>query len=230
MNSSVFSFLSDFVFLLLLFIQIPSSLSNDDLFTACRKEFVCGNISAGFPFWGAGRPPACGIPELELKCNENNITTMNINQVAYRVFEINQSSQILRIAREDYLAGLCPPKFANSTFNPKNFQLQNKRRFDGQSGYIKEGEDGPGECNGSVIVPVPILYFPPGWNTSVSEWKVETFEGQLKTGFEVRWKVNMDLCGEWSTSRGVCGIYNVTSQTACHYPAPGMHSPPEISL
>ncbi|KAJ6290649.1 hypothetical protein OIU76_028006 [Salix suchowensis] len=256
MNSSVFSFLSDFVFLLLLFIQIPSSLSNDDLFSACRKEFVCGVISAGFPFWGADRPPACGIPELEIKC-ENNCAKMNISQVAYRVLEINREFKTLRIAREDYLAGLCPPQFMNSTFNPKVFESdEGNRNFTliygcedapitipvprtfnwkindvyGQSGYIKEGEDGPGECNGSVIVPVPILYFPPGWNTSVSEWKVETFEGQLKTGFEVRWKVNMDLCGEWSTSRGVCGIYNVTSQTACHYPAPGMHSPPEISL
>ncbi|KAG5227184.1 receptor protein [Salix suchowensis] len=234
MNSSVFSFLSDFVFLLLLFIQIPSSLSNDDLFSACRKEFVCGVISAGFPFWGADRPPACGIPELEIKC-ENNCAKMNISQVAYRVLEINREFKTLRIAREDYLAGLCPPQFMNSTFNPKVFESdEGNRNFTliygcedapitipvprtfnwkindvyGQSGYIKEGEDGPGECNGSVIVPVPILYFPPGWNTSVSEWKVETFEGQLKTGFEVRWKVNMDLCGEWSTSRGVCGIYN----------------------
>ncbi|KAJ6421383.1 hypothetical protein OIU84_028702 [Salix udensis] len=274
MNSSVFSFLSDFVFLLLLFIQIPSSLSNDDRYTACRKDFVCGGgIPVGFPFWGNGRPSACGIPELELKCDhEKNITTMNINKVAYRVLEINPEFKTLWIAREDYLAGLCPPQFPSSTFNPKilepvegirNFTLiygcedapktiPGPRTFnckikdvDGQSGYIKEGVNGPGECNRSVIVPVSD--FPP-WNTPVFEWNVETLKGQLKTGFVVRWKVNMDLCGECSTSGGVCGIVNDTNQTTCHcpdqssgskpcappaptpIPPPGMHSPPEISL
>ncbi|KAJ6752868.1 hypothetical protein OIU74_027658 [Salix koriyanagi] len=248
MNSSVFSFLSDFVFLLLLFSQIPSSLSNDDLFTACKKEFVCGNISAGFPFLGTGRPSACGIPELELMCNENNITTMNINQVAYRVLEINREFKTLRIAREDYLAGLCQPQFANSTFNPKilepvegniNYTLiygcedasanmPGRRSFsckikdvDGQSGYIKEGENGPGECNGSVIVPVSIT-------DSITEMNTSDLEEQLKKGFEVRWKVDMDLCWECASSSGVCGFDNVTNQATCYYP--GMHSPPEISL
>ncbi|KAJ6421398.1 hypothetical protein OIU84_028717 [Salix udensis] len=241
MNSSVFSFLSDFVFLLLLFIQIPSSLSNDDLFTACSNQFVCGNISAFFPFWGAGRPPSCGIHELELKC-ENDIAKMNINQVAYRVLKINHEDEILRIAREDYLAGLCPPQFPNSTFNPKilkpsysneNFTLiygcedapitiPGSRTFnckikdvDGQTGYIKEGDHGPGECNGSVIVPFSIPDFPPdfprGLNTS-------DLEKQLKKGFEVKWKVDMGLCWECATSSGVCGIDNDTNQTTCYCP------------
>ncbi|KAJ6752860.1 WALL-ASSOCIATED RECEPTOR KINASE GALACTURONAN-BINDING DOMAIN-CONTAINING PROTEIN-RELATED [Salix koriyanagi] len=255
MNSSVFSFLSEFVFLLLLFIQIPSSLSNDDLYTACRKGFVCGGISAGFPFLGAGRPSACGIPELELKCDhEKNITTMNISQVAYRVLEINREFKTLRIAREDYLAGLCPPQFMNSTFNPKVFEPdEDNRNFtliygcedvpitippystfkckikdvDGQSGYIKEGDYGPGECNGSVIVPVPKLYFPPGLNMPALEWKTSALEVKLKIGFEVRWKFERE-CQECYKSRGVCGFNNVTSQPTCYYP--GMHSPPEISL
>ncbi|CAK7344279.1 unnamed protein product [Dovyalis caffra] len=123
MNSSVFSlspFLSFFVIGFLLFIGIPSSLSNNDLFD-CSNKFVCGDISAGFPFWGTGRPPACGIPELELKC-EDNITKMKINEVAYRVLGIYHDTEILRIAREDYLAGLCTPIFENSTFNPMVFQ------------------------------------------------------------------------------------------------------------
>ncbi|KAJ6290657.1 hypothetical protein OIU78_026406 [Salix suchowensis] len=248
MNSSVFSFLSDFVFLLLLFIQIPSSLSNEDLFTACSKKFECGGISAGFPFWGTGRPAACGIPEpeLELRC-ENNIAKMNINKVAYRVLEIYP---ILRIAREDYWVGFCKPQFMNSTFNPKIFEpdegypnftfiygcqdapktLSVFRTFtcktndgDDQSVYIEEGENGPGECNGSVIV--PLKDYPPVWNTPVFEWNVAAFEEQLKKGFEVRWKVDRE-CRECST--GVCGFENVTSQTStCYYP--GMHSPPEIS-
>ncbi|KAJ6735024.1 WALL-ASSOCIATED RECEPTOR KINASE GALACTURONAN-BINDING DOMAIN-CONTAINING PROTEIN-RELATED [Salix purpurea] len=197
---------------------------------------------------------------------------MNISQVAYRVLEINRDIQILRIEREDYSAGLCPPQFANSTFNPKIFESVDGNRYftliygcedapktipgsrtfnckindvDGQSGYIIDGENGPGECNGSVIVPVSIKDFPPfstpGWNTS-------DLEEQLKKGFEVRWKVDMDLCWECSNSWGVCGVDNVANQTTCYcpnqssgsktcalpaptpIPAPGMHSPPEISL
>ncbi|KAJ6735035.1 hypothetical protein OIU79_002166 [Salix purpurea] len=248
MNSSVFSFLSDFVFLLLLFIQIPSSLSNDDLFTDCRKEFVCGNISAFFPFWGNGRPSACGIHELELKCDhENNITTMNINQVAYRVLEIKNEIKTLSIAREDYSVGLCKRHFMNSTFNPKIFEPgEGYRNFtyiygcedvpktrpvpraftcrtddvDGQTVYIQEGDNGPGECNGSFFVPVSIRDFPPDGNMSA-------LEEQLKKGFEVRWKVDNE-CWECFTSSGVCGFDNVANQTTCYYP--GMHSPPEISL
>ncbi|KAJ6752870.1 hypothetical protein OIU74_027660 [Salix koriyanagi] len=251
MNSSVFSFLSEIFFLLFLFIQIPSSLSNDDLSTACRKEFVCGNISAGFPFWGTGRPPACGIPELELKC-ENNIARMNITHVAYRVLEINQILKILGIARED----LC--QHMNSTFNPKIFEpVEGYRNLtfmygckydprtapafstfncetndfdigligdvDGQSLYIKEGDNGPGECNGSFFVPVSIPDYP-----SYSYSNMLALPEQLKKGFQVRWKVDMDLCGECSDSSGVCGFDNVTSQATCYYP-PGMHSPPEIS-
>ncbi|KAJ6684337.1 hypothetical protein OIU85_007973 [Salix viminalis] len=168
MNSSVFSFLSDFVFLLLLFIQIPSSLSNDDLFTACKKDFACGGIFLGFPFWGAGRPAECRIPELELKCNENKITTMNIDEVAYRVLKINREDEILRI---DWV-GLCPPQFMNrlqssdfsSLLTVTNFvHLLTVARMLPQPYLVpkaftcKEGENGPGElCNGSVIVPVSI--------------------------------------------------------------------------
>ncbi|KAF9663998.1 hypothetical protein SADUNF_Sadunf17G0110200 [Salix dunnii] len=234
MNSPVFSFLSDFVFLLLLFIQIPSSLSKDDLYTACSKKFECGNISAVFPFWGAGRSPACGIHELELKCNENNITTMNINQVSYRVLEINQSSQTLRIAREDYSVGLCPPQFMNSTFNPKIFEPVEGYKFftinygcedatttktgpktftckindvNNRSDDIEEGEFGPGECNGSVTVPVSVKDAPPVWDMAAWERIMAAFEEQLTKRFEVGWKVDWE-CRECSNSSGVCGFDN----------------------
>uniref|UniRef100_A0A6N2KVG1 Wall-associated receptor kinase C-terminal domain-containing protein n=1 Tax=Salix viminalis TaxID=40686 RepID=A0A6N2KVG1_SALVM len=214
MNSSVFSFLSDFVFLLLLFVQIPSSLSNDD------------------------------------RC-ENNFATINISQVAYRVLEINPELEILRIAREDYLVGLCPPQFMNS-FNPQIFEpvegyhfltfiygckdasttISGPKTFtckindvvNNQSVYNQDGDDGPG-CNGSVFVPVKD--YPQVWNPASLEWNMVAFEEQWKKGFEVRLKVD-SKCRECST--GVCGFENVTSQTStCYYP-PGMHSPPEISL
>ncbi|KAJ6861335.1 hypothetical protein NC651_037424 [Populus alba x Populus x berolinensis] len=231
MNSSAFSFLSDFVLVLLLFIQVPSSSSNDDLFTACSKQFECGRVFAGFPFWGKDRSRACGVPELELRCENNDIAKMIINQVAYRVLEINLEMGILRIARdEDYFVGLCSPQFRNSTFDPKVFEYVEGYKnltfsyvckdapdptipfsckiieINNQSGYIQEGE-----CNRSVSVPVfrtdlpPIGIFP-------------DLEELLKKAFEVRWKVDWKACGECFISKGACGIDHATNQTTCYCP------------
>ncbi|KAJ6861342.1 hypothetical protein NC651_037429 [Populus alba x Populus x berolinensis] len=202
MNSSAFSFLSDFVLVLLLFIHVPSSSSNDDLLsTACSKKFVCGNISMDFPFWGTDRSPACGVPDFKLWCENNDIATMTIDQVAYRVLEINQDNGILRIARdEDYFVGLCSPQFRNSTFNPKVFEYvegyKNLTFIYGCKDPTIPGipfDCNPEECNRSVFVPV-----------SVSDWRpfgnLQAWEELLKKGFEVRWKVDGEACWECSTS------------------------------
>ncbi|KAL3568327.1 hypothetical protein D5086_030978 [Populus alba] len=239
MNSSAFSFLSDFVLVLLLFIQVPSSSSNDDLFTACRKHFVCGHTSAGFPFWGNDRSPLCGVPELELRC-ESNITKMNINQVAYRVWDINPERGTLSIAREDNMVGLtCSPRFRNSTFNPKVFEYVESYQnltfsygckdappagripftckiyeVNDQGVYIQVGDTGPGECNRSVSVPVSITDRPPNGNM---------LEELLKKAFEVRLKVEWEACLECIGSKGACGIDQATHQTTCYSPARGMY-------
>jgi len=240
MNSSAFSFLSDFVLVLLLFIHVPSSSSNDDLFTACSKKFECGGVFAGFPFWGAVRPPACGFPELELRCEDNDITKMNINGVAYRVLEIYWEMGTLRIARDqDYFVGLCSPQFMNSTFNPKVFEYvegyKNLTFFYGckdapttipgtipftckinevndQSGYIQVGDTGPRECNRSVIVPVSTTNWPPPQIRNMQAW-----EEYLKKEFEVRLKVDWKACLECFNSSGACGIDKV-NQTTCYCP------------
>ncbi|KAJ6867793.1 hypothetical protein NC652_038865 [Populus alba x Populus x berolinensis] len=239
MNSSAFSFLSDFVLVLLLFIQVPSSLGNDDLFTACSQKFECGRVVAGFPFWGADRSSACGVPELELRC-ENNITAkMNISQVAYRVLEINwEEGFLIRIAREDSFVGLCPPQFMNSTFNPKVFEsdiegYKNLTIFygckdaatipgtipftckinevnDQRGNYIQVGDTGPRECNRSVLVPVSTTDWPPIGD-------LQPWEEFLKKEFEVRLKVDWKAYWDCIGSLGVCGIDKV-NQTTCYCP------------
>jgi hypothetical protein len=205
--------------------------------TACSKKFVCGDIFVDFPFWGNDRSPTCGVPDLELRC-EYNIAKMKINQVAYRVLEINQDARILRIAREDYFVGLCTPQFTSTTFNPKVFEpvegYKNLTFIYGckdapttipadtipftckinevndQGVYIQEGDTGPGECYRSVFVPVSITDRPrpPFWN-------MRAWEEHLRKGFEVRWKVDMEACRECYRSSGVCGIDYATNQTTC---------------
>ncbi|XP_034923904.2 LEAF RUST 10 DISEASE-RESISTANCEUS RECEPTOR-LIKE PROTEIN KINASE-like 2.4 [Populus alba] len=238
MNSLVFSlspFLSVSVIVLLLFIRIPSSLSNNDLFSDCSNQFVCGNITADFPFWGSARPSSCGIPELELKC-ENNITKMNINEVRYRVLDIKQDTEILRIAREDSFVGLCPPQFANSTFDPMMFEsVTGYMNFtfvygclpfalDGpalftciingvnyQSGFVLPMANGPGACYSSVFFPAPVIALP-------SILDLPVFKRYLKEGFEVRWKVDSTACRECLRSGGVCGYDSTSNETTCYRP------------
>ncbi|KAL9381257.1 hypothetical protein Peur_026914 [Populus x canadensis] len=236
MNSSAFSFLSIFVLVLLLCIQVPSSSGNDDLFTACSKKFVCGDISADFPFWGTERPPDCGLPELELRCENNDITKMNINQVAYRVLGINPETRTLRIAREDSFVGLCSPQFMNSTFNPKVFESVEgytnltfiygckdapptipftcKINEVNDQGVIQVGDTGPGECYRSVLVPFSIT----NWPRIKQLVTVQGLEEHLRKGFEVRLKVDKDACRECFASKGACGIDELSNQTTCYCP------------
>jgi len=164
---------------------------------------------------------------------------MNISEVAYRVLEIDQDDGTLRIAREDSFAGLCPPQFMNSTFNPKVFESDEGYKnltliygckdapptipgpgipftckineVNDQRGYIQEGDTGPGECNRSVLVRVSRREWPPIWN-------LQALEEHLKKGFEVRLKVDRDACWECKMSSGVCGIDDVTNQTTCYFP------------
>jgi hypothetical protein len=207
--------------------------------TACSKKFVCGDIFVDFPFWGNDRSPTCGVPDLELRC-EYNIAKMKINQVAYRVLEINQDARILRIAREDYFVGLCTPQFTSTTFNPKVFEpVEGSKNLtfiygckdapdptihgpgipftckinevNDQRGYIQEGDTGPGECNRSVLVPVSKTDWPPFGN-------MRALEEHLRKGFEVRWKVDREACWECITSSGACGIDYATNQTTCYCP------------
>uniref|UniRef100_A0A6N2KVH1 Protein kinase domain-containing protein n=1 Tax=Salix viminalis TaxID=40686 RepID=A0A6N2KVH1_SALVM len=161
----------------------------------------------------ATRPSACGIPELELKC-ENNITRMNIDQVAYRVLEIKPEIESLRIAREDYLAGLCPPQFANSTFNPKV--------FDPVIGYTNLTFIYGCVAASTGAIPLPGLFTCKINDTDGQNGYIQggaaAMEELLKEGFEVRWKVDSVACGACNESSGVCGINNVTNQTACYCP------------
>ncbi|KAL3568315.1 hypothetical protein D5086_030966 [Populus alba] len=183
MNYPVFSlspFPSVFVIVLLLFVQVPSSVGNGALFADCSNK----------------------------------------------------------IAREDYLVGLCPPQFVNSTFNPKVFEsvegYTNLTFIYGcmaapiampvpglftckinavnyQIGYIQGGATGPGDCYGSVFVPVSIAELSP-------VVIMPDLEHSLKEGFEVRWKVDGEACRECNSFSGVCGVDSVTNQTTCYCP------------
>nr|TKS00423.1 hypothetical protein D5086_0000182870 [Populus alba] len=80
-----------------------------------------------------------------------------------------------------------------------------------QIGYIQGGATGPGDCYGSVFVPVSIAELSP-------VVIMPDLEHSLKEGFEVRWKVDGEACRECNSFSGVCGVDSVTNQTTCYCP------------
>lgn len=242
MNSSPFPFSPSLLFsvsLLFFSLSIPWCLSNSEFYASCSTaQFVCGNITAGFPFWGNERPDFCGNPGLELKC-ENDNPTIRINGVVYRVLEIDENGQSLRIARQDYTDGICKPQFMNTTLDPQLLEyapgyknltiiygctipallgvpalftcLITGTGTGSQNGYAVTDAVGPGLCYRSIVVPVSEMIL------TSAVINLSILEESLKQGFQVKWKVDDTACFNCITSQGVCG-YLLSNETTCYCP------------
>ncbi|KAG2312644.1 hypothetical protein Bca52824_024201 [Brassica carinata] len=108
-------------FIFFLFHHLPCASSKQEL-GRCETLFQCGNITAGFPFWGGNRDRLCGHPSLELRCNKD-ITSLSISDQEFRVLQINQPSNTLTVARTDHMGSFCSSNFTNTTLPPKLFKL-----------------------------------------------------------------------------------------------------------
>ncbi|KAK9999700.1 hypothetical protein SO802_019303 [Lithocarpus litseifolius] len=232
-NSLVYSFFIFFIFIN----NIHLSLCKDDSSSSCSKNiFSCGNISnIGFPFWGENYN-GCGYPGLKLNCVEN-VPTMEIMDVTYRVLDVNLSTQILTIRREDYLTGFCSPKFTNTTLDPTLFDFGNgffqnltltygcalssiaqptQLTCSTTTGslfdvHMKAGALGPDEnCERSVIIPVR-------YNQSFDTLDWSKLEQSMKEGFDVKLKVDSSACNNCTKANGVCGYDLKLNQVTCDY-------------
>ncbi|KAI9161420.1 hypothetical protein LWI28_017220 [Acer negundo] len=215
MNSHLFSsspFLSLVCFLLVVFAKIQSSSSNPyNMYESCKIQFQCGNITAGYPFWGGTqRPWGCGHPELKLNCEHNgvgDVPTMMINEVNYMVLDIKLEDQTLMIARMDYLKpeGICSPVSHNTTINHEIFDYSDGyenvtllydcpsndnqapplpyKHCSYKNWSVKAGDHDSGICDASVFFPVPKNLLPrEGAGPS-------DFRQVLGKGFELKWKL-----------------------------------------
>lgn len=71
----------------------------------------------------------CGHNDLELRCDDDGIASIEIKGVPYRVLSLNKDDQTLRIARLDYLKGFCSPLFLNSTQDSEVFDSVGHDQF-----------------------------------------------------------------------------------------------------
>ncbi|KAI8017046.1 LEAF RUST 10 DISEASE-RESISTANCE LOCUS RECEPTOR-LIKE PROTEIN KINASE-like 1.3 [Camellia lanceoleosa] len=231
-------FLSFLKLLLLFQFHLSSSYSDQYLYTSCGNTFNCGSITVGYPFRGTGDQDYCGYPGLVLDCSNDNITTIQIENLTYRVLGIDQSTQTMKIAREDLMESICPHDMVNTTLDSALFEYTSSTYMNltflygcqvplkpvlnlipipscNESGnvYLFAGAQG-GDligCQDSVVTPIS------GWVLPVNSTDQEQ---AIRGGFEVKWKVDSKECSDCIGSKGRCGYSFFTNQTTCYCPTP----------
>ncbi|KAL1540677.1 LEAF RUST 10 DISEASE-RESISTANCE LOCUS RECEPTOR-LIKE PROTEIN KINASE-like 1.3 [Salvia divinorum] len=229
--------------LLLLFIKFAtgSSDSDSELYWKCSNTFSCGaNITGiGYPFRGSTDPEYCGHRSLVLSCDKrSNATTMEMTGLTYRVLEMEEGSQTLRIAREETMSSACPSVMANTTLDYSvfdyaascmNYTFFYGCRFEepgavhmtrvscaGDTGdaYVAPWVVPPMEvCGASVVVSGALM--------AVDKPLDATELGEaLKHGFQIRWKMESQSCSECRASGGRCGYDLAANKTLCYCPHP----------
>lgn len=110
-------------FLFLITFTITPSFADDVSLSGCDRTFSCGPIqNITYPFTGGDRPAYCGPPEFRLTCPDNSsYPELIANSLTYRVLQIDQGRQILKLVRLDLYNNTCPEKFINSTLNSTIF-------------------------------------------------------------------------------------------------------------
>ncbi|XP_010511594.1 PREDICTED: LEAF RUST 10 DISEASE-RESISTANCE LOCUS RECEPTOR-LIKE PROTEIN KINASE-like 1.4 isoform X5 [Camelina sativa] len=198
-------------FLFSLFHPLPCTSSKMD---SCGETlFKCGNITAGFPFWSGNRPEHCGDPSLEVHCDKNNITSLNISNHVYRVFHINQTSYTLTLARADLQGPFCSSVFTNVSLPPEVFELSPTyksltvfyhckpfRHYYLSYTCLKKGQisvsekpERPESCHDSFTMNVPKSFV-----TNEKILNMTNLESVLRKGFEVKVKTDKTTCQECS--------------------------------
>ncbi|KAH7857047.1 hypothetical protein Vadar_008431 [Vaccinium darrowii] len=109
-----------FFFIVVVSAVISTCYSQDDKkYTTCARNFSCGENfqNVGYPFWGDDRPQECGYRSFELKCQNNEYPTIEIDNRIFRVKDINQAGQTITIASSDLWPNHCTQELHNVTFD-----------------------------------------------------------------------------------------------------------------
>ncbi|CAL9239666.1 unnamed protein product [Arabidopsis halleri] len=221
-------------FLFSLFYHLPCASSKQGL-GSCESLFQCGNITADFPFWGGSRHKPCGHPLLELHCN-NNITSLFISNQEFYVRQLNQTSNILTLARSDLLGSFCSSSAYNitTTLPPQIFELSPTYKsltvlyhcdpkLSYRSSYtcpalgtfsVSQSLDYQYSCQKYFSVNVPTSFNPEERGLNLTN-----LESVLRKGFDVKLAIDEIPCQECLSTRGICG-FNSTTQICCNVTSP----------
>ncbi|KAH6755269.1 receptor Serine/Threonine like protein [Perilla frutescens var. hirtella] len=83
--------------------------------------FDCGNLRhIAYPFWGRNRTSECGRKGFEIICNDD-VPTLNISSLSYRVEELDFSTNTLTVSRRDSLYTMCYSMKHNTTIDLELF-------------------------------------------------------------------------------------------------------------
>ncbi|CAL9239623.1 unnamed protein product [Arabidopsis halleri] len=206
----------------------------------CETQFHCGNITAGFPFWGGKRRKQCGVPSLEIHCSKN-ITSLFISSQEFYVLHLNQTSNTLTLSRTDLLGSICDSTFTTTTLPPEIFELSPTYKSltvfyycftytHYLPGYIcpmkgliivSENPDQYHNICGDTFT----LNVPTSFVGGEKELNMTNLESVLSKGFEVKVKINDLSCQECLSSHGSCG-FNETFPLGAKCSPPNPPGPP----
>ncbi|KAK1564998.1 hypothetical protein Q3G72_016538 [Acer saccharum] len=241
MNSTIFPIPLLFFFItnLLLSIILPVYVYGiDDRYSNCSSSFNCGKFKdIGYPFWGNDQPEYCGHPGFKLEnCQEADNVTMDSLSWKYHVINIHSENQVLKLARMDFSANICPETIANNSLDEKLFSYTINNEY-ATFLYDCDPTEDPAAYYGQfscLINNIPRnAYFNSdrsiysssevtSWGCKISLvmpvlviaaqgfWNHSLSINQVVIeGFEVRWIIDALQCKDCINSGGKCG-YNIT--------------------
>ncbi|KAL2457557.1 Protein kinase superfamily protein [Forsythia ovata] len=225
---------------------IPGSLCQNGEYATCGASFQCAGIqNITYPFWGGSRQGFCGYPGFQLNNCQGDVPILTISSIQYRVLEIDNTTQTIRVAREDLWNSICPRFLNNTILEPNLFTFSP----DYPNITLYYG------CNGQPITQLPSMFYCnrtqtinslsffrigealpsfPGTGIScdnnifvpVNQTAAEylalptastiVLQEALASGFSLQWSANNSVCENCIQSGGLCGTNRNSTLFACH--------------
>ncbi|GAY32994.1 hypothetical protein CUMW_274460 [Citrus unshiu] len=204
----------------------------------------CGNFTGiGYPFWRNDQPDYCGHPGIKLDC-QGERATIDINSQKYDIIEIYHDTQILKIAKADFMLNICPVSFINSilefnlfeyTFSDQNASLLYNydhltedhqprlqeftcpiNNWSSNCYFTAPAISSNDEFSSrcKISLLIPVLAF------AVERFTIYlwNFDQVIKEGFEVKWIIDQGPCNDCLISRGKCGYNRTINDFTCFCP------------
>ncbi|ESR55853.1 hypothetical protein CICLE_v10024409mg, partial [Citrus x clementina] len=215
-----------------------------EAYSNCSASFSCGNFTGiGYPFWRNDQPDYCGHPGIKLDC-QGERATIDINSQKYDIIEIYHDTQILKIAKADFMLNICPVSFINSilefnlfeyTFSDQNASLLYNydhltedhqprlqeftcpiNNWSSNCYFTAPAISSNDEFSSrcKISLLIPVLAF------AVERFTIYlwNFDQVIKEGFEVKWIIDQGPCNDCLISSGKCGYNRTINDFTCFCP------------